>query len=163
MVVIIGIMLGAVGQSMQVIMNREKEKELIFRGLQYRDAIERWNDPKKNRGPLKALKDLFELTVSSSANKSEDRLLRKLYKDPITGGEWKPWPNPPNATQGITGVVSSSNEEPYKKDFPEALKSFNGKKKYSEWIFKYEKPSKAGAGAQPAQQLSMPLSIPESQ
>src|SRR6185369_8253835 len=172
MVVIMGIMMGAVGQSIRVIMQREKEKELIFRGLQYRDAIERWS---KKGVPLKDLKDLVEPTVSSNIDRSKDKLLRKLYKDPMTAdGKWKTLPNPPDPIQGIYGVVSTSNEEPFKqKNFPEIIKNFKDKKKYSEWEFVYKRtPSGApgtgasgaggpAAGAQPAAQKPFPLSTPE--
>ena len=172
MVVIMGIMLGAVGQSVRVIMKREKEKELIFRGLQYRDAIERWNS-KPVKVPLKDLKDLVEPTVSNNLDRSKDRLLRKLYKDPMTeDGKWKTLPNPPDPIQGIYGVASTSNEEPLKQgNFPEVIKSFEGKKKYSEWEFIYKKtPAGApgtgtlgtpGAGTPWAAQTSFPLSTPE--
>lgn len=167
MVVIMGVMMGAVGQSVKVIMKREREKELIFRGLQYRDAIERWNR-KPNSPPLKDLKDLEKQTQSSNINRSQDSLIRKLYKDPITGGDWKTLPNPPDPVQGIYGVASTSSDEPYKQsNFPEVIKGFEGKKKYSEWEFVYKK-SPLGATPAPgtsvpgkAQQLSFPLSTPE--
>lgn len=166
LVVVMGIMLGAIGQSVSVIMQREREKELIFRGLQYRDAIERWS---KKGVPLKDLKDLVEPTVSSNVDRSKDRLLRKLYTDPITGGEWKTLPNPPDPIQGIWGVASTSGKEPFKQgNFPEVIKHFEGKKKYSEWEFVFKK-TPAGlntpAGSKtPGQQkqLSFPLSTPES-
>lgn len=166
MVVVMGIMLGAIGESVKVIMKREREKELIFRGLQYRDAIERWS---KKGVPLKDLKDLVEPTVSNNANRSKDRLLRKLYKDPITGGEWKPLPTPPDPVQGIWGVASTSGDEPFKQaNFPEVIKSFEGKKKYSEWEFVFKKTPpgvRTPAGTNTpgsAIQLSLPLSTPES-
>jgi type II secretory pathway pseudopilin PulG len=172
MVVIMGIMLGAVGQSIKSIMKREKEKELIFRGLQYRDAIERWS---KKGVPLKDLKDLVEPTVSSNIDRSKDRLLRKLYKDPMTAdGKWKTLPNPPDPIQGIYGVVSTSNDEPFKQgNFPEVIKNFEGKKKYSEWEFVYKKTplgtpgtgtaatGTPGTATKPAAQQSFPLSTPE--
>jgi len=167
MVVVMGIMLGAAGQSMRVIMQREKEKELIFRGLQYRDAIERWS---KKGVPLKDLKDLVEPTVSSNIDRSKDRLLRKLYKDPMTAdGKWQTLPNPPDPVQGIYGVASTSNDEPFKQgNFPEVIKNFEGKKKYSEWEFIFKKVPTArpgtgtpGTGTQPAVQTSFPLSTPE--
>jgi len=166
LVVVMGIMLGAIGQSVKVIMKREREKELIFRGLQYRDAIERWS---KKGVPLKDLKDLVEPTVSNNASASKDRLLRKLYKDPITGGEWKTLPTPPDPIQGIYGVASTSNEEPFKQgNFPEVIKTFEGKKKYSDWEFIYKKTPVVAKGstgsAPPGQQpqMSFPLSTPES-
>lgn len=166
MVVVTGIMLGAIGQSVSVIMQREREKELIFRGLQYRDAIERWS---KKGIPLKDLKDLVEPTVSSNVDRSKDRLLRKLYTDPITGGEWKTLPNPPDPIQGIWGVASTSGKEPFKQgNFPEVIKNFEGKKKYSEWEFIFKKTpaglkNQAGTKASGQQiQLSFPLSTPES-
>jgi type II secretory pathway pseudopilin PulG len=167
MVVIIGIMLGAISQSVTVIMKREREKELIFRGLQYRDAIERWS---KKGVPLKDLKDLVEPTVSSNVSASKDRLLRKLYSDPMTAdGKWKTLPSPPDPIQGIYGVASSSSEEPFKQgNFPEVIKNFEGKKKYSDWEFIYKKAPtvvKGPAGSKPTgQQIqqSFPLSAPES-
>lgn len=156
MVVVTGIMLGAIGQSVSVIMQREREKELIFRGLQYRDAIERWS--KKNRAPLKDLKDLVQPTVSANIERSKDRLLRKLYTDPITGGEFKVLLDP--NTKEIYGVASPSNKEPFKSDnFPEVIKEFKGKKKYSEWEFVYKRITNLPAGA--TKPLSLPLSTPE--
>ncbi len=160
MVVVMGIMLGAIGQSVSVVMKREREKELIFRGLQYRDAIERWS---KKGVPLKDLKDLVEPTVSSNASASKDRFLRKLYKDPITGGEWKTLPTPPDPVQGIWGVASKSSDEPFKQgDFPEVIKDFKGKTKYSDWEFVYKKTPTGGAIPGSQIQLSLPLSTPES-
>lgn len=156
MVAIMGVLLGAVGQSVSVIMKREKEKELIFRGLQYRDAIERWN--KKGPMPLKDLKRLLNdpLNVPNGG-------LRKLYKDPITGEDFKVLED---KQFGIYGVASKSSAEPYKQsDFPEALKNFEGKKKYREWEFVFKRQPPVAHGTQPMnpanQQLIMPLSEPE--
>ena len=155
-VVIMGIMLGAIGQSVKVIMQREREKELIFRGLQYRDAIERWS--KKGTMPLLDIKHLLKDPRSASG----DKYLRQLYSDPLTGAEWKIIKD---ANLGITGVVSTSNDEPFKQgNFPEVIKAFEGKKKYSEWEFVFKRQVTAPRGAnsptQP-QQLSLPLSTPE--
>lgn len=156
MVVIMGIMLGVTGQSMQVVMKREREKELIFRGLQYRDAIERWT--KKGAMPLLDLNHLLKDPRSATGEK----YLRQLYKDPVTGGEWKVLKDP---QLGIYGVASTSDEEPIKQgNFPDVIKKFEEKKKYSEWEFIYKRQVNAVPGAQPAnqQQLSLPLSTPES-
>lgn len=154
-VVIMGIMQGAIGQSMRTVMKREKEKELIFRGLQIRDAVERWN--RRGPMPLQELKHLLKDPRSATG----ERLLRRLYEDPVSGKEWKILKDP---NLGIYGVASTSNEEPLKQaDFPEVLKTFEGKKKYSEWEFIYKRPVSVPAGGQPVQQQqpSMPLSPPE--
>jgi len=155
MVAIMGVLLGAVGQSVSVIMHREKEKELIFRGLQYRDAIERWT--KKSPMPLKELKRLL-----NDPQNIPNCGLRKLYKDPITGEDFKILEDPQS---GIYGVVSKSGKEPYKQgNFPDALKSFDRKKKYSDWEFVFKRVPRAvpGTPQDPAtQQPSMPFSEPE--
>jgi type II secretory pathway pseudopilin PulG len=166
MVVVMGIMLGAAGQSMRVIMQREREKELIFRGLQYRDAIERWN--RKGATPL--LLDIKSL-LKDPRSAAVERHLRQLYPDPLTGKEWRIIKDP---QLGITGVASTSNDEPFKKDnFPEVIKDFKGKAKYSEWEFVFKKQGTTGAGIRTGtgtgtgtstpspQQLSLPLSVPE--
>lgn len=158
MVMILGIMLGLTGQSMKTIMKREKEKELIFRGLQYRDAIERWS--KKGYLSLKNLDDLLKDPHSANG----DRLLRQRYKDPITGKDFKAVEDP---NFGIIGVQSTSEAEPMKTaNFPEALKEFEGKQKYNEWKFVYNKMVNTPGTTQPGQQLQpqnkdMPLSTPE--
>jgi len=155
MVVVMGIMLGAIGQSMSVIMKREREKELIFRGLQYRDAIERWS--KKGMMPLLDLDHLLKDPRSASG----DHYLRQLYKDPVTGKEWEILKEP---QLGIYGVACTSDVEPFKKgNFPDVIKSFEEKKKYSEWEFVFKRQVGTAAGTQPVnQQKSLPLSAPES-
>jgi type II secretory pathway pseudopilin PulG len=165
-VVIMGIMLGAVGQSVKVIMQREREKELIFRGLQYRDAIERWT--KKGNMPLLELEHLLKDPRSAT----NDQHIRKLYKDPMTGGDWKVIKDP--NTKEIQGVASTSGGESFKEgNFPEVIKNFQGKKKYNEWEFIYKRQvgatgtatavpgSSAAAAAAANKPLSLPLSTPE--
>jgi type II secretory pathway pseudopilin PulG len=138
-VVIIGIMLSATSQSWRTIMQRDREAELLFRGTQVRDAIARWNKPVKTqtqgqlvaRPPLNDLKDLLQ-----DPNTPETvRYLRKLYIDPITGKDFDLIRDP---VRGIIGVKSSSQDPPLKRDnFPDDLKSFVNKDKYSDWQFNY--------------------------
>lgn len=158
MVVVTGIMLGAIGQSVSAIMQREREKELIFRGLQYRDALERWS--KKNPGgvglQVNTLKDLEDKLVNGGSGLKREPFLRKIYTDPITGNDFVLIRDA--TTKVVQGVKSSSNKEPFKADnFPEVIKDFKGKKKYSEWEFVYKRINTAGA----AQPLSFPKSTPE--
>jgi type II secretory pathway pseudopilin PulG len=162
MVVIMGIMLGAVGQSMKIVMKRETEKELIFRGLQYRNAIELWT--RKGAMPLLELKFLIQDPRDPSG---KAKYLRKLYKDPITGEDWKPLVDP--NTKEIYGVASTCNDgekcKPMKRDnFPEEIKTFKDKDKYSEWEFVFKRiliPAGATAAGGVQKVPSLPLSTPE--
>jgi type II secretory pathway pseudopilin PulG len=113
-VVIMGIMLGMVGQSWKTIKQREQEKELLFRGSQIKEAIENWYNPKfkpaqmphnRTPRPLMDLKELLKdekmpqtfryIPQSYAAAVDEknpkcapDCAKLKIYQDPMTGKEW---------------------------------------------------------------------------
>jgi type II secretory pathway pseudopilin PulG len=149
--VIIGISLGATGKYWQNVMLREKEEELLFRGDQYRQAIELYYRAGQKYPPNidKLLKD--------DRTPAGKRHLRQKYKDPMTGEDFEiitsqtvtrgigggvgatagfvPIPPPPT-TPGIIGVHSKSDKEPLKKDnFPALYQDFAGKSAYSDWQF----------------------------
>ncbi len=111
LVMIMGIMLGMVGQSWKTIKQREQEKELLFRGSQIKEAIENWNNPNypkpgsKPRHPIMDLKDLLQDPYSLTKIKflpqnyadvvdeknqkcAPDCAKLKIYQDPMTGKEW---------------------------------------------------------------------------
>lgn len=143
LVVVMGIMLGAVGESMYMIMKREREEELMFRGGQIQDAIERWNKPRPGQHVATPLRDLRDL-LKDPRSLANVRYLRRLYKDPMNPeGEWQPIMGTPQ--QGIAGVASTSQETPIKQaNFPEKWKHFEGKTKYSEWLFVFGQQPGAG-------------------
>jgi hypothetical protein len=110
---IIGIMLGMTGQSWKTVMKREREKELLFRGSQIKEAIENWNNPRytvqgaKRHAPLPLTDLKFLLEDPSTLEKMrylphsygvklDDKNPRcgsdcpslKLLQDPMTGKEW---------------------------------------------------------------------------
>ncbi len=160
MVVIMGIMLGAVGQSWSMIMKREREEELFFRAGQILDAITRWNKPRTGQYVATPLRDLKDL-LKDPRSMAKVRFLRRLYLDPITGKEWTVIKDP---TRGIIGVASSSDAEPLRKGgFPEEFKEFEGKTKYSEWQFVY-KPLQPGQKTQRTTTVTgLQMSTPTSQ
>lgn len=134
MVIIIGISLGAVGVSWRVIMQREREEELLFRGSQIRDAIASWYGTKTGDEVATPLTDLKDL-LKDPRTPHTVRHLRRLYTDPITNKEWTLITDP---VKGIQGVASASQDTPLKKDgFPEDLQDFTGKTRYSDWRFVY--------------------------
>jgi type II secretory pathway pseudopilin PulG len=130
-IVVIGISLGAAGKYWQNVMLRDKEKELLFRGDQYRIAIDRYTlaIPGRRMYPHR-IKDLLK----DPRTITRKRHLRRKYSDPITGEDFVLIRDP--ATRRIIGVHSKSELEPLKKEgFPEHQKDFADKEKYSEWKF----------------------------
>ncbi|WP_306536074.1 type II secretion system protein [Geobacter sp.] len=139
-VVIMGIMLGIAGESWRMRMHREREAELLFRGLEYQRAIRRWHQyhltegkPLKTttqaRRPLNELKDLLK----DPGSLGKERYLRRLYTDPFTGDEFEVVRNP---QQGIIGVRSTAEDEPLKKgNFDKELSLLEQKNMYKEWVF----------------------------
>lgn len=126
---------------------REKEEELIFRGIQYAEAV-RVFQKRTGRLPIR-LEELMEV---------KPRSLRKLWKDPMTeDGKWglvfqlstgsgilgqprnpqqqprRPLPRQPGrgapqpTTGPIQGVHSLSEED--------SIKTFMGENRYNQWRF----------------------------
>lgn len=117
---------------------REKERELLYVGDQYRKAIQLYY-AQGNQYPKELVQLLRDQRVQGVR-----RYLRKLYRDPITGkGEWG-FVKAPDG--GIVGVYSLSEEMPFKQaDFPKDYAEFTGKTKYSDWKFAYMPQGKPGA------------------
>ncbi|HEX9079566.1 MAG TPA: type II secretion system protein [Desulfuromonadaceae bacterium] len=155
LVVVMGIMVGAAAQSWTMVLKREREKELLFRGMQIVQAIARWQNPQvpvgAPRPPVRPLNDLKDL-LSDPNSMAKTRYLRRdpttVYNDPITGKEWD---TIKVGDRGIVGVKSTSNDTPIKQaGFLEMfypldpvkdaylitmLKNFEEKTKYSDWQF----------------------------
>lgn len=128
LIAMMGIALVVVSEVWQTAQKREKEQELLFVGNQFRRAIAMYRT--NGSGYPHQLEDLLKDPGFPGVR----RYLRKIYRDPITGGvEWglvKPDGN------SIVGVYSLSDAEPLKQTgFSVADQSFEAKKKYSEWVF----------------------------
>jgi type II secretory pathway pseudopilin PulG len=148
-IVLIGLSLTGAVQQWKTIMQREKEAELLFRGDQIKDAVERYYRAPRagtNQYP-RSLEELLK-DPGSSATK---RYLRKLYKDPITNDDWV---LVKDGAGRVKGVHSRSPAEPIKKaNFTDEYKGFEGKTKYSDWVFEFTPGAPTPpVGAQPAVQ-----------
>jgi type II secretory pathway pseudopilin PulG len=132
MVAAMGAGLAAYGQMASHVAQREKEAELLFRGNQYRQAIEAYY--KKDQKYPRALAELLE----DRRYPNPAHHLRKLHADPITGRpEWGLMEAPGG---GIMGVYSKSEEAPIKTgSFSLANKTFADAKRYADWQFFYLK------------------------
>jgi type II secretory pathway pseudopilin PulG len=133
-IVIIGISLGSATKYWQSVIVRDKEEELLFRGEQYRLAIERYfyAVPGINQFP-QSIDDLMK----DSRTVEGKRYLRQKYKDPFTNEDFVEIRD--LLSKRILGVHSASEKEPVKQgNFPEPYREFEGKKKYSEWKFQFQ-------------------------
>lgn len=139
LVAMMGIALTLASELWQTAQKREKERELLFIGNQFRRALAMYSA--NGGGAPQRLEDLLK----DSRIPGVRRFLRKIYRDPITGGtEWGLLRSTGNV---ITGVYSLSQEEPLKQaEFSLADQEFKAKKKYSEWVFS-PKPGQGSPGA----------------
>ena len=133
-IVIMGIGLAAVGPVSSTLQFREKERELLFVGDQFRRAIASYYE--KTPGGLKQYPKKLEELLRDNRYPNVQRHLRKIYIDPLTGkAQWGLVELP---GIGITGVYSLSDLPPIKTaNFPERYKAFQSAKKYSDWKFVY--------------------------
>lgn len=132
LVALMSVALAAAGEIWHTAQKREKEQELLFVGAQFRRALEQFyaNTPGQGRRYPQSLEEL----LLDPRHPGIRRYLRKIYFDPMTGSaEWGIVSGPNGE---IFGVYSLSEAEPLKKgNFQLLDKGFEGKAKYSDWVF----------------------------
>jgi type II secretory pathway pseudopilin PulG len=145
MIAIMGVMLAATGEVWHTAQRREKERELLFVGDQFRQAIDEYYEHtpgQEKRYPVN-LEDLLK----DPRYPSTQRYLRKIYRDPVSGSER--WGLIKGANGEIYGVHSLSEEEPIKKgNFSIADQNFKGKTKYADWVFMHVPGQRQAGSAQ---------------
>ncbi|MBE9487066.1 MAG: type II secretion system protein [Chloroflexi bacterium] len=134
-VTILGLLSGIAGATWKTIVQRAKEQELLWRGDQYRRAIESYYLTSR-AGARAVLPSALKNLTKDPRSVATVRHLRKLYPDPITGKDWVLIKDPVGRIQG---VKSSSELEPFKKNnFSEKNKNFSDKTRYNEWQFIFD-------------------------
>ncbi|MBI5889586.1 MAG: type II secretion system protein [Nitrosomonadales bacterium] len=131
-VTIMGVGLVTTSEVWHTAQKREKERELLFIGNQFRQALNGYYEHtpgRERRYPLR-LEDLLK----DPRYQSTQRYLRKIFADPVGGGE--KWGLVRGPDGEIYGVHSLSEDEPMKKsNFSLADRNFEGKTKYADWVF----------------------------
>jgi type II secretory pathway pseudopilin PulG len=131
-IAIMGAVLAATGIVWHTAQQREKERELLFVGNQFRHAIQLYYERSPAGAPQypKSLEDLLK----DKRYVTVERYLRKIYRDPMTGStEWGLVTMPDGS---IMGVYSLSDETPIKQGgFSEKDAAFEGRGSYREWQF----------------------------
>lgn len=159
-VTIVGILLAATGQVWQVKSQREKEKELLIVGEQFRQAIMSYYNSVSG-GEKKYPKSLEDLLLDKRGPIPE-RHLRKIFLDPMTKStEWglveEPLPEQSSGSSasisrsdlGIIGVYSLSEQGPIKSgNFPDYYSTFAEAMTYQDWQFAYTQESSEDSSAQ---------------
>jgi len=133
---VLAILLGGlalVGEMWQTSAMREREADLLFAGNEYRKAIGLYYNgtPGTPKRYPRALEDL----IKDPRTPNTQRYLRRLYADPLGGGDW----GIVRADDGgIAGVYSQSAAAPLKvAGFRVRDAAFEGAAKYSDWRFIY--------------------------
>jgi type II secretory pathway pseudopilin PulG len=146
LVAVIGVSMAALGTVWQTASQREKERDLLFAGDQYRRAIESfWNMPLPAGTPRRLPKNFDEL-IEDPRFQQTVRHLRRVYPDPMTRSvEWGVVKGPDG---GIAGVYSLSEGKPFRKaNFPSPYQAFDGQPAYSDWKFVFAAGNPAAAAA----------------
>lgn len=126
-----GIALAGTGALWQLESRREKEKELLFVGNEYRKAIGSYASRTPEGSP--PFPERLEDLLQDNRYPTPVRHLRRLYRDPMSAdGQWEII-----REQGrITGVVSRSDATPIKiAGFSKDFESFEGARSYRQWRF----------------------------
>lgn len=130
-VALAGISLAGTGVLWKMEGLREKEKELLFNGEAYRQAIASYYD--KSPGSDKQYPLKLDDLILDKRFPNPVRHLRRLYRDPmVADGEWALI-----LQQGqIVGVASQSSGKPIKvAGFAAGQESFSGAEHYFQWRF----------------------------
>jgi len=134
MIAILGMSMLAAGTLWHTASQRQKERELLFAGDQYRRAIESfWNMPLP-AGTPRRLPQNFDELIEDPRFPQTVRHLRRIYPDPMTRSA--EWGMVKAQDGGIAGVYSLSEGKPFRKaNFPSAYQAFDGQPAYSGWKF----------------------------
>jgi type II secretory pathway pseudopilin PulG len=133
-VVLLGVSLAATGMLWETAQRRERERELLFVGNQFRRAVGLYYE--RTPGNIKQFPRKLEDLLQDNRFPNVQRYLRKIYPDPITGKvQWGLVEYP---GIGITGVYSLSDKVPIKSArFPSYTRNFDMAKTYADWRFEY--------------------------
>lgn len=128
--ILVGIGAGVAADSVTGTIQRQKERDLLFVGQQYRRAIQGYYLAAQNRQYPRELEELLQ-----DPRFQRVRHIRRLYSDPISGSSME-------VIRGdggrIIGVRSASLLRPFRQaNFRWQNREFAGAGHYSDWKFIY--------------------------
>lgn len=134
LVALMGAVLASTATVWRTMSQRDKERELLFAGHEFRKAIGLYFE--RTPGGAKQYPKTLDDLLLDRRQANVARYLRRIYVDPMTGK--KEWGLVKGAGGAIMGVYSLADGAPIKSgNFDEADKDFEGKSSYTEWKFIY--------------------------
>ena len=149
-IVLIGIATTAAAKQWKTTVQREREIDLLAKGIEIQNALALYSAAKKAGRVMPG--EVYPQTLTDLTRLPKP-FLRKVYLDPMGRGEWEYLRAP---TGGIMGVRSTSRAKPFRqRNFPLAVRHFEGRPTYREWVFQHPSPSSAPI----VQQGGVPLPV----
>lgn len=137
-IVLIGIATTAAAKQWKAIVQRELEADLLAKGIEIQNALAVYSMTNKAGRVMPG--EVYPQTLADLTRLPKP-FLRKAYLDPMEHGEWEYLRAP---TGGIMGVRSKSRAKPYRqRNFPLAVRHFEGRPTYRDWVFQHPSPSSA--------------------
>ena len=146
-IVLIGLASSVAARQWKTMVQRELEADLLAKGIEIQNAVALYSATMKAGRVVPG--EIYPAALVD-LTKQPKPALRKVYLEPIGHGEWE-LVRAPNG--GIMGVRSKSKGKPIKqREFPLAVRHFEGRPTYYDWVFQYPNPSTGNAappGTQP--------------
>jgi hypothetical protein len=137
-IVLIGIATTAAAKQWKAIVQRELEADLLAKGIEIQTALALYSTTIKAGRVMPG--EVYPQTLTDLTRLPKP-FLRKVYLDPMGHGEWEYLRAP---TGGIMGVRSTSRVKPFRqRNFPPAVRHFEGRATYRDWVFQHPNPSSA--------------------
>src|SRR5262249_11159880 len=121
-IVLIGLATTVATKQWKVIVQREREADLLAKGIEIQNALALYSATVKAGRVMPG--EVYPQTLAD-LTKLPKPFLRKVYRDPMAHGEWEYLRAP---TGGIMGVRSKSHTKPFQQHaFPPAVRHFEGR------------------------------------
>lgn len=135
-IVLIGFATTAAVKSWKAVVQRELEADLLAKGIEIQNALALYSATVKAGRVMPG--EVYPQTLADLTRLPKP-FLRKVYLDPVGHGEWEYVRAPAG---GIMGVRSKSRAKPFRqRDFPLAVRHFEGRGTYYDWVFQHPSPS----------------------
>lgn len=137
-IVVMGVAMSVAARQWKTMVQRELEADLLAKGIEIQNALALYSASKKAGRVMPG--EVYPQTLADLTRLPKP-FLRKVYGDPVGHGEWEVVRA---RSGGIMGVRSRSRSRPIRQsNFPLAVRHFEGKPTYYDWVFQFPNPSMA--------------------